>query len=85
MLGDKKVNPYMHLSLAYASAESIVNQGYELVMYTDKIGKNLLNGFPYHELIVEENFDDVNRKMFAAPKYIALSKEPLNGLLKFRR
>ena len=70
MLGDKKVNPYMHLSLAYASAESIVNQGYELVMCTDKIGKN---------------FDDVNRKMFAAPKYIALSKEPLNGLLKFRR
>lgn len=77
---ERKDLMYRHLSLAYVSAESIVKNGYELVMYTDKLGKEVLDGFPYDEVIVEKRLDETNKKMFASPKYFALGNEPLGTI-----
>lgn len=67
---------YHNLVMAYASAKSIKEQGYELVMYTDSVGEKLLAGFPYDDVKVVD-MGDTNTEMFAAIKYFAMQQEPL--------
>ena len=71
---------YLFLKMAYASAKSIKEQGYPLVMYTDKLGAEILSGFPYDEIVVLDIPEPVNPRMFAAIKYFALDKEPLGTI-----
>ena len=70
---------YLYTELAYASAKSIKEQGYNLVMYTDTAGEELLSDFPYDEIKVVD-MEDTNPAMFAAIKYKALNLEPLGTI-----
>ncbi len=67
-----------NMIMAYASAISIKKQGYYLKLYTDKIGYDLVKDFPYDEVIVLDNLDDLNPSLFATIKFLALEREPLD-------
>lgn len=71
---------YQSMRLAYASAKSIKAQGYNLAVYTDSKGAELLKGFPYDEIIVLDELENLNPSLFCAVKYLALETEPIGSI-----
>lgn len=72
-----KGDVFPHLRLAYASAKSIKEQGYELALYTDH--PEYFNEFPYDDVIMID-MKDYNPRLFSTVKYIALAQEPLGTI-----